>query len=1329
MSDTTLDVANFAQLNAAILQADQDATAGDGYTITLTASFAESGDLDALNLHAGVDVTINGGGYTLDGGGLYRGLFVYAGDVTVQGLTIADARAVGGTGGTGGGGGGAGLGGGLFVASAGTVTLSGVTFTDDAATGGAGGAGDGGDLDGGGGGGLGGAGGAGNPTLGEGGGGGGVGSAAAGGSDEGAGGAGIVTGATHAGTSLSGGAGGVAGGGGGGGNTRGGGGGGVGGHNAKAATAGRGGFGGGGGGTNSTSGSAGAGAGSFGGGGGGGSSYGGAGGFGGGGGGGGSAGGGGFGGGDGGPSGGGGGGGLGAGGDIFVQTGGSLTIEGGTLGAGTVNPGAGGTTPISAIYGDQAGSAFGSAIFLQATTTLAPAAGQTLMIDGTIADQSGAIPGTVYPGSAGLVIDGAGTVDLAAANSFTGGTTLTLGTLLLGAARAAGSGGIVFENDPTLAFSIADAPTNVISGFAPGDTIDITDLTTMAAQATLAIVGTTDVLSIPYSSGDGGTLQLYLDPTGTYTGDVFDLAAATAPLTGTVLTLQATCYGRGTLILTDRGEVPVEDLRIGDRVVTHAGDRRPIRWIGRRAYNGIFAAGKPGILPVRIAAGALADAVPRRDLLVSPQHAMLIDGLLIPAAALVNGRSIVQAESVDRVEYFHVELDSHDVIVAEGAPSESFVDDDNRAMFDNADEYHALYPGAMTVPARYCAPRVEDGEDFEAIRRRLAIRADPASAMPLPVADGAPADHPALPRGYLDEATRTRVRGWAWNPDRPEAPIEVEVLHDGAVIATVAANRYRADLEAARIGSGRHAFEVTIPGGLSPLTRHAIVVRTAEGGVLLENAPVIIEPATRFDDGLAHAVASACAALDAPAEQDRVLNFLAAQMERVLQQGADAAAQREARQAHRQFRRRWGPGADAAAIDPAFVGDPGLRALVIDQEVPAADRDAGSQAILSHMRALRALGYAVSFVAADLFAEGAASAETVDGLATLEREAIVCCRLPAYASVEEVLRRQARCFDVVYLHRLSNASKYLALVRQHCPRARVIYSVADLHHLRLARQARIEQRDDLLAESRRVRLVECMAALSADAVLTHSAHEAALLRRAVPGAAVHVVPWAIPSPRRGAVDGAGDDGPWDHGAWDDSERNGVAFIANYGHEPNVDAARFLAETIMPLVWRQDPTIACVLAGSRMPPSIRRLARPGPSAALLTLGHVPDLEAVFDRVRLTVAPLRYGAGIKGKVLASFAAGLPCVMSPIAAEGIALPAALSACVGASAAELADLILRLHADAALRREAAHAGRALIETDFAAPRVTAALKAAIEGRHRAAPIAVSPPQQAAAG
>jgi glycosyltransferase involved in cell wall biosynthesis len=591
--------------------------------------------------------------------------------------------------------------------------------------------------------------------------------------------------------------------------------------------------------------------------------------------------------------------------------------------------------------------------------------------------------------------------------------------------------------------------------------------------------------------------------------------------------------------------------------------------------------------------------------------------------------------------------------------------------------------------------------------------------MPEPLAGATLAVHPSVARGYLEEASLTQVRGWAWDPGRPDEPIEIEVLVGDEVVARLPANRYRADLEAAGIGDGRRGFEVAIPGALSPLARHAIVVRAAEGGVPLENAPTIIEPATQFDDGFAQAVANAVAAVDAPVEQDRVLDFLAAQMERVLQLRADAQSQRKSRQAHQLFCRRWGPGAAAPADDPGAVGDPGLRALVIDEEVPAVDRDAGSQAILSHMRALQALGYAVSFVAGQLFLPGGAPTETVAGIAALEREAIVCCRLPAYASVEEVLRRQAQCFDVIYLHRLSNAAKYLALARQYCPRARVVYSVADLHHLRLARQARVEERDDLLAESHRLRLVECMAALSADAVLTHSAHEADLLRRAVPGAAVHVVPWAVET-----RPGTPNDGPWD-----DERRNGVAFIANYGHEPNEDAARFLAEAIMPLVWRRDPAIACVLAGSRMPASIRRLARPGPQTALLTLGHVPDLAAVFDRVRLTVAPLRYGAGVKGKVLASLAAGLPCVMTPIAAEGIALPAALSACVGASAAELAEAILRLHADRTARRAAARAGLSLIATDFAAPRVTAALKAAIEGRHRPPSPALAPSDRAVAG
>ena len=183
------------------------------------------------------------------------------------------------------------------------------------------------------------------------------------------------------------------------------------------------------------------------------------------------------------------------------------------------------------------------------------------------------------------------------------------------------------------------------------------------------------------------------------------------------------CYCLGTLITTVSGEAPVETLQIGDMLKTVSGAYRPIKWIGRRQYAGRFARRNPNVLPVCFAPGSLGDGLPRRALRVSPAHAMFINGMLIPAKQLVNGRSVTQATRVDSVAYFHVELDDHDVILAEGAFSETFVDDDSRAMFHNAQEFATLYPAA--VPAGYCAPRVEDGFALEAVRQRLAALAGP----------------------------------------------------------------------------------------------------------------------------------------------------------------------------------------------------------------------------------------------------------------------------------------------------------------------------------------------------------------------------------------------------------------------------------------------------------------------------------------------------------------------------------------------------------------------------------------------------------------------------
>jgi O-antigen biosynthesis protein len=189
-------------------------------------------------------------------------------------------------------------------------------------------------------------------------------------------------------------------------------------------------------------------------------------------------------------------------------------------------------------------------------------------------------------------------------------------------------------------------------------------------------------------------------------------------------------------------------------------------------------------------------------------------------------------------------------------------------------------------------------------------------------------------------------------------------------------------------------------------------------------------------------------------------------------------------------------------------------------------------------------------------------------------------------------------------------------------------------------------------------------------------------------------------------------------------RNGVAFVGSYTHAQNVDAACWLVEAVMPLVWQADPDIECLLVGSDMPQAVRLLACPGVSVP----GHVADLAEVFDRVRLTVAPLRYGAGVKGKVLESFAGGVPCVMSPIAAEGLALPANLRALVGEDPAALAALICRLHRDADLHRKAARAGRAMIRANHTEVVVTAGLLAAIEGRSQPVQAAKSSARDAAA-
>ncbi len=267
-------------------------------------------------------------------------------------------------------------------------------------------------------------------------------------------------------------------------------------------------------------------------------------------------------------------------------------------------------------------------------------------------------------------------------------------------------------------------------------TFNDTNSTSIATDFTATIDWGDGTASTGTVTGGSGALtvsgdHIYAAPgTDTVTVALADDAPGSATATAETTADVTPCYCAGTLILTDHGEVPVETLAIGDLVVTANGAARPIRWIGRRSYAGRFARGTH-VLPICFKAKSLDADQPRRDLWVSPHHAMFLGGVLIEALDLVNGVSITQAERVERVDYFHIELDTHDVIVAEGALSESFVDDDSRGMFQNAHEFRALYPNERPRPDPYCAPRLAFGPQVEAARRQIAQRAGIPHARPV----------------------------------------------------------------------------------------------------------------------------------------------------------------------------------------------------------------------------------------------------------------------------------------------------------------------------------------------------------------------------------------------------------------------------------------------------------------------------------------------------------------------------------------------------------------------------------------------------------------------
>lgn len=356
------------------------------------------------------------------------------------------------------------------------------------------------------------------------------------------------------------------------------------------------------------------------------------------------------------------------------------------------------------------------------------------------------------------------------------------------------------------------------------------------------------------------------------------------------------------------------------------------------------------------------------------------------------------------------------------------------------------------------------------------------------------------------------------------------------------------------------------------------------------------------------------------------------------------------------------------------------RVLIVDACTPEPDKDSGSVRMVNLMRLLVADGWKVAFLPEN---RQYLPRYTAD----LQQLGIEALYLPWIADVPGWFAEHGPHLDAVILSRHYVASAFLPLVETFAPKARRIFDTVDLHYLREERAAGIAGDDPelrrLAAETKRAELALMRAC---DLTLVVSPVERALLAAELPEARVEV----LSNVHEVAGRGTGF-----------NERRDIWFIGGFQHPPNVDAVQWFVREVWPLVAAAVPDARFHVVGSKMPESMRALAGNGVEIH----GHVEDLAPFLDGCRVSVAPLRYGAGVKGKVNQAMAHGQPVVATPMAVEGMHLVDGVEVLVAETPAEFAAAVVRLYRDELLWEQLSQAGMANVASHFSFEAARAAL------------------------
>lgn len=357
------------------------------------------------------------------------------------------------------------------------------------------------------------------------------------------------------------------------------------------------------------------------------------------------------------------------------------------------------------------------------------------------------------------------------------------------------------------------------------------------------------------------------------------------------------------------------------------------------------------------------------------------------------------------------------------------------------------------------------------------------------------------------------------------------------------------------------------------------------------------------------------------------------------------------------------------------------RVLFVEACMLTPDQDSGSVRTWWLLKVMRGQGCKVTFVADNL-------EHRQPYASRLAREGVEVLHHPHVDSIEGYIEDHGSEFDMIVLARYYVASRYIDAVRRHAPQALLVFDTLDLHFLRTQRLAALEDSRTLSRSAETIRGQELDCIRRSDVTWVVSPVEKEVLAAEVPGAHVVVQTNVHQSSERIA--------PF-------SGREGIVFVGGYRHPPNVDAALYFAREILPLLRERLPDAVTYLIGSNPPPAVRDLAQPG----LEVVGYVPDLEPWFDRARLSISPLRYGAGVKGKVNHAMSHGLPMVATPPSVEGMHLVDGKDVLIAEDPAAFAEAVASLYRDEALWTRLSEGGLANVREHFSPEAAVRALEA----------------------